>query len=293
MLFKGSMVALVTPFQNGRIDESALKRLVEFQIKNGTDVLVPCGTTGESATLSVDEQERVIQLVHEQAAGRAKILAGAGANNTDEAIHLHKICERIGVDGTLQVTPYYNKPSQEGLFAHYRAISESSPLPIVLYNVPGRTAVNMLPDTVLRLARLKNIVGVKEASGSLVQASKILKNGPADFGVYSGEDVLTFALYALGAHGVISVTANVTPGALARQYGAITRGDYAEARKIHYQLFDLHNAMFIETNPVPVKAALALKGFIAEEYRLPLVPMSAKNRQLLQNVLQDLKTEVS
>lgn len=281
------MVALVTPFKNGEVDKQALKRLVEFQILNGTSVLVPCGTTGESATLSVTEQEEVIRLVKEYAGGRAGILAGAGANSTAEAIELHKICERLGVDGALHVTPYYNKPSQDGLYAHYRALSESSPLPIVLYNVPGRTAVNLLPDTVLRLTEFKNIVGVKEASGSLVQASEILKSlSRADFGLYSGEDALTFALYALGAHGVISVTANVAPREMSEQYAAMVKGDFKTARELHYRLLDLHNAMFIETNPVPVKAALAMMGYIAEEYRLPLVPMSAKNRQKLQGVLE-------
>lgn len=285
MLFEGSMVAIVTPFRAGKIDEAALKKLVDFHVREGTFAIIPCGTTGESATLTHDEHEKVIALVKEGAGKKVKVLAGAGSNSTAEAIRLNKFCEKIGVDGTLHITPYYNKPTQEGLHAHFKAIAESSPLPIVLYNVPGRTAVNMLPETVLRLSQLKNIVGIKEASGSLVQASEIIRGARDDFGLYSGEDVLTFPLYALGAKGVISVTANVQPALMAGQYAAVKCGDYTRARAIHYELLDLHNTLFIETNPIPVKAALAMMGLIAEEYRLPLVPMNAKNRQKLQGVL--------
>lgn len=285
MLFEGSMVAIVTPFRGGKIDEAALKKLLDFHVAGGTSAIIPCGTTGESATLTHDEHEKVISLVREQVGKKVKVLAGAGSNSTAEAIRLNKFCEKVGVDGTLHITPYYNKPTQDGLYAHFRAISESSPLPIVLYNVPGRTAVNILPETVLRLAQLKNIVGIKEASASLVQASEIIRGAGDDFGLYSGEDALTFPLYALGAKGVISVTANVVPDLMAEQYAAIKRGDYARARALHYQLLDLHNVLFVETNPVPVKAALAMMGLIGEEYRLPLVPMNVKNRQKLRHVL--------
>jgi 4-hydroxy-tetrahydrodipicolinate synthase len=286
MIFTGAMTALVTPFRGGQVDFEALKRLIDFQIENGTSVLVPCGSTGESATLSYEEHEAVIDTTIRHAKKRAKVLAGAGSNSTSEAIRLHQFCKKAGADGALHITPYYNKPTQNGLYAHFKAISESSDLPIVLYNVPGRTGVNLLPETVLRLTKIPNIAGIKEASGLLDQASEILKNAPATFGVYSGEDSLTFPLYALGAHGVISVTSNVAPKEMAEQYAAFQKGDLKTARDIHYKLFDLHKVLFVETNPIPVKAALHLMGFLEEEYRLPLVPMSPQNREKLKDVLQ-------
>lgn len=288
MLFEGSMVALVTPFKGGKIDEAALERLVDFQIQNGTSVIVPCGTTGESATLSHDEHERVISLVVAQAKGRAKVLAGAGSNATAEALRLHQFCEKIGADGALHITPYYNKPTQAGLIAHFKAIAESAALPVVLYNVPSRTGVNLLPETVAKLSQVKNIVGIKEASGNLDQTSEIIAATHADFGVYSGEDSLTLALYALGARGVISVTANIAPAELAAQYDLARKSDFAAARELHYRLYPLHKILFVETNPIPAKAALALMGFIEEEYRLPLVAMEPKNREKLKTVLKNL-----
>jgi 4-hydroxy-tetrahydrodipicolinate synthase len=288
MVFEGSMTALVTPFKNDGIDEAALRRFIDFQIQNGTSVLVPCGTTGESATMSHEEHERAIRVTVEQSAGRAKVLAGAGSNATAEALRLHAFCKKVGADGALHITPYYNKPPQAGLYAHFKAIAESSDLPVVLYNVPGRTGVNMLPETVARLARIANIVGIKEASGSLDQVSEIIAAAPAGFGVYSGEDSLTYPMYALGARGAISVTANVAPAELSRQYEFARKGDFASAREIHYQLFALHKALFIETNPIPAKAALALMGMIEEEYRLPLVPMAPQNREKLKSVLKEL-----
>lgn len=286
-MFEGSMVALVTPFKSGKVDEASLRQLVDFHVEAGTDVIVPCGTTGESATLSHEEHEQVISVVVKQAAGRVKILAGAGSNSTAEAIRLHKYCAGAGVDGTLHITPYYNKPTQEGLFQHFQAIAKSANLPVVLYNVPGRTCVNMLPDTVIRLSKIDNIVGIKEASGNLVQASEIISGVSSDFGLYSGEDALTYPLYALGARGVISVTANIVPEPMARQYKLIKKGDFSGARAIHEKLLKLHDVMFVETNPIPVKAALAMMGKIEEEYRLPLVPLSSASREKLRKILNE------
>lgn len=285
-LFQGSMTALATPFNNGSIDETALRRLVDFQIANGTSVLVPCGTTGESATLSREEKERVISIVIEQVQGRAKVLAGAGSNNTADAIVLHKICKKIGADGTLQVSPYYNKPTQAGLIAHFTAIAKSADLPIVLYNVPGRTSVNMLPETVIKLSKIENIVGIKEASGSLVQATEIIKNVSSSFVVLSGEDALNYPLFCIGAQGSISVTANIDPKRLAEQYASFKSGNHERAQTLHHQLFTLHQIMFVETNPIPVKYALSVMGMIKEEYRLPLVPMTESSKEKVKAVLK-------
>lgn len=286
-LFEGSMVALVTPFKNGEVDEGALRRLIDFQIAGGTSAIVPCGTTGESATLTHDEHNRVVAITVEHVAKRVKVLAGAGSNCTDEAIRLHQFCHKAGADGALHITPYYNKPTQEGLLQHYQAIAKSADLPIVLYNVPSRTGVNMVAATTVTLSKVDNIVGIKEASGSLDQASDILAGVGDDFCVISGEDSLTYPLYALGACGVISVTANIVPKDCSRQYAAIKAGNFAKARDIHYQLFNLHKQLFIETNPIPVKAALGLMGLIEEEYRLPLVPMSSGPREKLQSLLKE------
>lgn len=287
MIFEGSMVALVTPFKNGKVDEVALRRLIDFQIVGGTSAIVPCGTTGESATLTHDEHDRVISITVEHVAKRAKVLAGAGSNCTDEAIRLHKFCRKVGADGALHITPYYNKPTQDGLLQHYQAIAKSADLPIVLYNVPSRTGVNMAAATTVALSKVDTIVGIKEASGSLDQASDILAGVDSNFCVISGEDSLTYPLYALGACGVISVTANVVPKDCSRQYAAIKAGDFAQAREIHFRLFNLHKQLFIETNPIPVKAALGLMGLIEEEYRLPLVPMSSGHREKLKVILKE------
>lgn len=284
--FQGSMVALVTPFKNGKIDEESLKKLIDFQIENGTDVIAPCGTTGESATLTHEEHEQVISFVIKCVNKRAKVLAGAGSNSTTEAVKLHQFCEKAGADGTLHITPYYNKPTQEGLYQHFQTIAKSSDLPIILYNVPSRTSVNMLPETTVRLSQIDTIVGIKEASGSLPQASRIINDTDESFVLLSGEDALTYPLYCIGAKGAISVTANIMPQKCAEQYQAVSNGDLQKARLLHDELFDLHEVLFIETNPIPVKSALSLMGHIEEEYRLPLVPASPQHREKIKEVLK-------
>lgn len=284
--FEGSMVAIVTPFRDGKVDEKAFRALIDFQIAGGTSVIVPCGTTGEAATLSHEEHDRVIEICVEHVSKRVQVLAGAGSNSTSEAIRLTKFCEKVGVDGVLHITPYYNKPTQEGLLQHFQAIAKSTNLPIVLYNVPGRTGVNMLAETTIVLSKIENIVGIKEASASLVQATEIIKNTDKSFHLLSGEDALNYPLYAIGAKGAISVTCNLLPKKCAEQYEAIKKGDFEKALQIHNELFELNNVLFVETNPIPVKAALALMGHLNEEYRLPLVKISSKNREILKAVLQ-------
>lgn len=286
-MFIGSMTALVTPFKNGQVDEAAYRRLIEHQISHGTTVLVPCGTTGESATLTFEEHVRVIEITVDQAKKKVKVLAGAGANATHEAIHLHQESQRVGADGTLQVTPYYNKPPQEGLYQHFKAIAQSADFPIILYNVPGRTSVNLLPETVARLAQIDTIVGIKEASGNLEQIKKIISLCGPDFTVLSGEDAQTLDICKLGGKGAISVTANVLPKECAEEWSLFQAGRIESAEKVNARLMPLHTAMFFETNPIPVKAALAMMGLIEEEYRLPLVRMSEANRQRLQKVLKE------
>ncbi len=288
MQFTGSMVALVTPFKNGKIDEVSLRALIERQIENGTDVISPCGTTGEAATLSHDEHIRVVEITVDQAKKRAKVLAGAGSNATHEAIRLHQGAYKAGADGALHITPYYNRPPQEGLFQHFRAIAESNSLPIILYNVPARTGVNMLPETVARLAEIKPIVGIKEAAGLLEQVSQIISLCPKNFVVLSGEDALTLEILKRGGQGSISVTANVSPKNCSDQWKAFQSGKMEEATSLHQKLLPLHDAMFFETNPIPVKAALAMMGLIGEEYRLPLVKISEANRAKLKSVMQNV-----
>ena len=273
MLFKGSMVALVTPFKNGTVDDQGLRSLVEFQIANGTDVLCPCGTTGESATLSLEEHERVIQVTIEAAAGRVPVMAGAGSNNTEEAIRLTRHAKKAGATGCLLITPYYNRPTQQGLYLHFEKIAASVDVPIVLYNVPGRTGVNMLPETVERLAKIPTIVGIKEASGSLEQVSQIVNRCGGDFAVLSGDDANTLPLMAVGGVGGISVTANIAPQLCASMIRAAEGGDWIEARRIHHQLLPLHSAMFLQTNPIPVKTAIGMMGLVSGDMRLPLCPM--------------------
>ncbi|MDO8518600.1 MAG: 4-hydroxy-tetrahydrodipicolinate synthase [Deltaproteobacteria bacterium] len=287
MTFTGSMVAIVTPFKNGKVDETALRALIDRQIEGGTTVIVPCGTTGESATLSHEEHDRVIRITVEQAAKRVKVLAGAGSNATSEAIRLNQEAQKTGADGTLHITPYYNKPTQEGLYQHFKAVAASADLPVFLYNVPGRTAVNMLPETVARLSQIDTIVGIKEASGSLEQIKKIIETTPKKFTVLSGEDSQTFDILSLGGRGAISVTANVVPKDCALQWDYFKSGKMKEAQALTTKLNPLHDAMFFETNPIPVKAALAMMGLIKEEYRLPLVPISEGNREKLKKVLRD------
>ena len=281
------MVALVTPFKNNQIDEKALRDLVEWHIAEGTDGIVPCGTTGESATLNYEEHDRVIRIVVEQARKRVPVLAGTGSNATVEAIEITKHAKAIGVEGSLQVTPYYNKPTQEGLYLHFKAIAEAVDLPMVLYNVPGRTAVNMLPETTARCSKIKNVVGVKEASGNLEQVKKVISLCGPEFLVISGEDAQNYEIVEAGGKGMISVTANVVPGKLARMWDLYQAGKKTEAQKIHQELQSLHAAMFYETNPIPAKTALGMMGKCSDEMRLPLCAMSEENMAKLKNVLKD------
>jgi len=286
---KGCGTALVTPFQaDGRLDEAALKKLVEFQISEGIDFLVPCGTTGESATLTVEEHLRVVELVLSQSNGRVPVIAGAGGNNTRKVIELVRECEKLGADGILSVSPYYNKPTPEGLYQHYRAIAEATSLPVIVYNVPGRTSSNIEPDTIVRLSQIENIVGVKEASGNITQVGEIVTRVPDDFLVFSGDDALTLPIIALGGVGVISVISNEVPGPMIKLTRLCLEGNFEEARRLNKQLFPLMKVNFIETNPIPVKAALAMMGYIEESYRLPLTPMKPENKEKLKNVLAQL-----
>ncbi len=289
-MVQGSMVAIITPFDNeGNFDEESYRQLIEFQIENGTDVIVPCGTTGESATLSFDEHPRVIKACIEQVNKRIPVIAGTGANNTAEAIHLSKNAKAMGVDGLLLVCPYYNKPSQEGIYLHYKKLAEEVALPQVLYNVPGRTGINMTAATTCRLAEIENIVAIKEASGDLIQASEILAKAGDKIDVISGDDFLTFPLMACGAKGVISVTANIAPAQVKQMVTAATNGDYTSARQLHLELLELHQAMFIEANPVPVKTSASLMGLCGDHVRLPLSPLQAANREKLRTILKKFK----
>jgi 4-hydroxy-tetrahydrodipicolinate synthase len=287
---RGCGTALVTPFNDDlSIDEESLRRFVEFQISGGIDFLVPCGTTGESPTLSDAEHRRVVEIVVEEARGRVPVIAGAGGNNTAHIIKLARECERIGVDGLLSVTPYYNKPTQEGLYQHFKAIAEATSLPIILYNVPPRTNVNILPDTIVRLAEISNIIGVKEASGDISQIAEIVIRAPVDFKVLSGDDSMTLPLIAVGGVGLISVASNEAPGKLTALTRACLDNDWDEARRLNRELFPLMKANFIETSPGPVKAALALMGKIKEAYRLPMVPVKPETKEKLRAVLVELK----
>lgn len=288
-MFKGSIVAIVTPFNNGKVDEKALGNLIEWHIKQGTNAIVPCGTTGESATLDYEEHHRVIRFTVEKVRKRVPVIAGTGANSTDETIMLTKEAKKSGADAALVVAPYYNKPTQEGLYRHYKAVALAVNMPIVLYNVPGRTAVNILPSTVARLAEIKNIVALKEATGDMKQVSEVIRLCGDKITVLSGDDFTTLPLMALGGKGTISVTANVAPKLVSRMCALWEKGRYAEARKIHFQLEPLNASMFIETNPIPVKTALSLMGKIREEFRLPLCEMVPANKEKLKKVLKDMK----
>jgi len=285
--FQGSIVAIVTPFKDGKIDKKAFRDLIEFQITSGTDGIVPCGTTGESATLSYEEHERVVELCIEATAGRVPVIAGTGSNSTKEAIMLTKAAEKAGADASLQVSPYYNKPMQDGLYEHFKQVADNTNLPIILYNIQGRTGVNILPETVARLAEIKNIVAIKEASGSLVQMAEIIKLCGDKIDVLSGDDPLTLPLLAIGGKGVISVSANVAPKENAQMWDAWSKGKIDKVRKIFYQLLPLNRALFIETNPIPVKAALHLMGKIGPEIRLPLTPMRGANLEKLRAAMAD------
>ncbi|OGT98184.1 MAG: 4-hydroxy-tetrahydrodipicolinate synthase [Geobacteraceae bacterium GWB2_52_12] len=288
-MFKGSIVAIVTPFNNGAVDEEKLRQLVEFQIENGTDAIVPCGTTGESSTLSYEEHDRVIEIVIQQVNKRVPVIAGTGSNSTAEAIEMSQHAKQMGADGCLLVTPYYNKPTQEGLYLHYTAIANAVALPQILYNVPGRTGVNMLPETVARLAAHKNIVAIKEATGSLQQASEIMALAGDQIDVLSGDDFITFPMMACGAKGVISVLANIMPKAVGDLTDAFFAGDLDKARKLHLDTLKISNAMFIESNPIPVKTALGLMGKCSDEVRLPLCSMAEGNKTKLAAIMKEYK----
>ena len=288
-MFSGSIVAIVTPFRNGKLGERAFGDLIEWQIANGTNGIVPCGTTGESATLTHDEHHRVVRLTVEVAKGRVPVIAGTGSNSTDEAISLTRHAKDAGADGALLITPYYNKPTQEGLYRHYKAVAEAVDMPLVLYNIPGRTGVNMLPATVARLAVMKNIVGIKEGSGSVQQASDIAQACGDRLIVLSGDDPLTLPMMAVGAKGVITVTANVMPKEMAQLVASFQAGRIDEARRIHFALSALFAALFYETNPIPVKEALGMMGKIDPELRLPMCAMSADNRNQLTRVLKEMR----
>jgi 4-hydroxy-tetrahydrodipicolinate synthase len=288
---RGCATALVTPFtREGDIDQAALRRLVEYQIAGGVQLLVPCGTTGESATMTEAEDQQVIKLVIETAKGRARVIAGTGSNATAAAIEYSQTARTLGADAVLVVAPFYNKPTQDGLYAHFRAVAESvGDLPVVIYNVPGRTSSNITAQTTLRLARdVPNIVAVKEASGNLSQIMEILRERPAGFRVLSGDDSFTFPLLALGAEGLISVAANEAPALMSQMINLALAGNWAEARALHYRLLPLMEVNFIESSPGPVKAALAMMGLIEESYRLPLVPISDQSKTKLRPVLAEL-----
>ena len=286
-MFTGTYTAVVTPFRNGKIDEPAFERLIRNQIKAGVDGIVPVGTTGESPTLSYEEHIRVIELSVKFAAGRIKVLAGSGGNSTHEAVYLTENAERVGADGSLQVSPYYNKPTPEGLFQHFREVARHTRLPIVLYSIPGRCGIEIAVQTVKRLARdCKNVIGIKEAGGNPDRVSQLRAALGPRFEILSGDDALTVPFMSLGAQGVISVASNVIPRAIVRMVRACAEGRAREALKIHEQYYPLLKDLFIETNPVPVKAALAMMGQITEEYRLPLVPMSAKSRDALRRTMR-------
>ena len=286
-MFKGSFVAIITPFKNGNLDEEALRKLVNFHIEKGTDGIIPCGTTGESATLSYEEHKEVIRIVVDEVAGRIPVIVGTGSNNTVEAIELTESAREIGADGALVITPYYNKPTQEGLYYHFKKIAEEVNIPIVMYNVPGRTAVNMLPKTVGKLAKLSNIVGIKDATGSMNILTEIIEhtNGE-EFTILSGDDFIYFPFLAVGGNGVISVLANILPELTAGLYDNFIAGNIDEARKLHFQINELSRAMFLQTNPIPVKKAAALMGLVEDEIRLPLVSMNGVELESLKAVLK-------
>jgi len=287
--WQGIFTAIVTPFrQDGSLDEAALRTLVDRQIEGGVDGLVPCGTTGESATMSTEEKIRVIEIVREQSNDHVRVLAGAGGNSTAAVVTLAKQIDQVSVDGILIVVPYYNKPTQEGLYQHFATVAEAVEAPVVMYNVPSRTNTNMTAETALRLAEHGNIVGTKEASGALTQVMEIIRRAPSGFSILSGEDNLAVPIIALGGHGVVSVASNEAPAMMSEMVRSAIEGEMTEARELHYKLLGLMNINFIETNPIPVKAALAMMGLIEEQYRLPLVPMAEANREKLHLELMKL-----
>jgi len=288
-MFKGVYTAIVTPFRdNNKIDEPALRKLVDFQIAKGIQGIVPVGTTGESPTLDHEEHHRVIEIVIDQVNGRVPVIAGTGSNCTDEAIRLTEKAKKAGAAASLQVAPYYNKPTQEGFYRHFTSVADSVDLPLIVYNIPGRSGKNIENSTMLELAKHKNIVAVKEASGNITQIMDLISKKPEDFTVLSGDDNLVFLILALGGKGVVSVASNIVPDRMAEFVGAALEGNWAKARKMHYELLPLFRAIFIETNPIPIKAALAMKGMIHENYRLPMCRMSDEHKKTLKSVLNRL-----
>jgi len=287
-MFKGSMVAIITPFKNNgkEVDEKRLKELVEFQIKNGTSAIVPCGTTGESATLSIEEHEHVIDVVLSAAKPKAKVIAGTGSNNTSEAVELTSHAKRVGADGALIITPYYNKPTQEGVYQHFKALNKIG-IPLVAYNIASRTGINVAPETMARISKLDNVIGVKEASGNLNQMSETRMLCVDDFDLISGDDSLTLPLLSIGGCGVISVVANIVPKDVADMVDSFLNNNIEQARKLHYKMLPLVKAMFIETNPIPVKTAMGMMGLIEPGLRLPMCEMSDTNKEKLKAALKD------
>jgi 4-hydroxy-tetrahydrodipicolinate synthase len=288
-MFQGVFTALVTPFtKTGEIDEAALRRLVDFQIEQGVRGLVPMGTTGESPTVSHEEHNRIIDIVIDQANARVPVIAGAGSNSTEEAIRLTRHAKEAGATATLQVAPYYNKPTQEGFYRHFMSIADTVDLPLIVYNIPGRSGKNIENSTMLRLAGHKNIVSVKEASGDISQIMDLIMRKPKDFSLLSGDDNLVFPIMALGGDGVISVASNLVPDRMTAFVEHALQGRWEQARTAHYALLPLFKVIFIETNPIPIKAALAMKGMLEETYRLPMCPMEPANKEKLQAVIDQL-----
>ena len=284
-MFSGTFTALVTPFRNGEVDVEALEGMVEFQIEHGISGLVPCGTTGETPAMSEEEDRVVVETVVRVAAGRVPVVAGTGSNSTDMAIKYTKMAQEVGADGSLQVAPYYNKPTQEGLYRHFAAIAESTELPLILYNIPGRTSVTISAETMARLAEVPNIVGVKDSTLSMNMISDVISLCGEEFDVLSGDDPMTLPLIALGGVGVISVASNVAPGAVSDMVKALLEGDFERGRELHYELLPLFRALFVETNPIPVKTAASLLGLCSDEMRLPLIPMGGENLRRLQETM--------
>jgi 4-hydroxy-tetrahydrodipicolinate synthase len=286
-MFTGCGTAMVTPFQeNGSLDEATLRRLVWRQIDQGIDFLVPCGTTGESPTLNRDEHLRAVAITIEEAKGRVPVLAGAGGNNTREVVELARECQKLGADGILSVTPYYNKATQEGLYQHYKAIAASIEIPIILYSVQGRTGVNIEPPTVVRLAEIKNIIGIKEASGNITQIAEVVHRVPENFIVLSGDDAMTLPVISLGGRGIVSVVSNEIPGAMTELARLASRGDFDGARKLQRRWLPLMQVNFVEANPIPVKWAMSVMGLLKPVYRLPMVEPSAASKQKIEQVLE-------
>jgi 4-hydroxy-tetrahydrodipicolinate synthase len=286
-MFSGAFTALITPFKNGEVDGEALADLAEFQIRQGVNGLVPCGTTGETPALTEEEDRLVVETAVHVSGGQVPVIAGTGSNSTDMAIKYTKMAEKAGADGSLQVAPYYNKPTQEGLFRHFAAIAENTSLPLILYNIPSRTSVTLSAETVARLAELPNIVGIKDSTLSVSMVSDVRRLCGEDFAILSGDDPMTLPVMSLGGNGVISVASNVAPAAVSEMVKALNSEDFERGRELHYELFPLFRALFLETNPIPVKAAASLLGLCSDEMRLPLVPMSGENLLKLQKVMEE------